>query len=243
MTDIFNMIKKDFFVRTVELARTAIVASIGFVFGLIILVAVMTFDNSADLTSFEMGTVMSAFFMIFSKVYMDSMWYAYHLNYAVSMGQCRTHVVTAHMAVALVKSLIDVSLIYIFHTIEAYICSTVYGKYPADFDFSTIFTPANFFIFLIALTAMEVFFGAMNARFGQKAMGIIWLLCMGCVMIPAFIERALEQVGDIGAKLGHFFINLFTRLGGNVLLSICVTAVILLMLLPYAILRKHRVSL
>lgn len=245
MTNTLDMIKKSLYIRSKELMQISIFALSGFVMGHIVLIAIMNIDDSPDLTSFEFGTVIAIIWAIFSIASIGAINYSKHLNYAVSMGKRRFDVITAHIFVALAKSLIVTSLIYIFHGIERLVCSTTYSEYPTEFNFDMIFTLPNYFAFLCIFVAIEVFFGAMQAKMGMKVFWIIWLIIMmGNAFIPSFIEKASGDGSDgITARIGLFFIDLFDNISFNSILPICVIISILLIISTYAILRKHRVAM
>ena len=243
MTNTIDMIKKCFSTRSIEILRVCIITCAGFLLGHLILLAVMAFDNSQDLTSFEMGTVCAAFFCLFAKSFFDSNWFSFHFNYAVSMGKCRKHVATAFMVLAFVKGLVVASLIYVFHIYESFICRTVYKEFPVDFDFDSIFTAQTYIILIIVLAAFEICFGSIQTKFGPKALGFMWLFCMLLILIPSFIEKAAEKAGGIKGQIGQFLIDLFNAINENVLLAIGLFLIILMLSLPFILLRKQRVTL
>lgn len=244
MTYTFDMIKKSLYLRAKEFLVTVITTVAGFVLGHLILIAVMAFDTPPDQTSFEVGTIMAIFFVYFSSFFAGAHNYSLHFNYAVSMGKRRVDVVTSHLVTSLVKSIIATSLIYIFHMFESYVCRTAYSQYPLEFDFNIVFTFSHYFLFIGAFAAVETFLGAMNTRFGKKVFGVLWLISICIIFIPALIEDALESASNgITAKIGQFFIDLFNSINLNVLLVGGVALIVLLLLLPYALLKKCRVSL
>ncbi len=244
MTNIFDMIKKSIYVRAKEYLVTTITTVAGFVLGHLIFIAVMTFDTSPDQTSFELGTMMAIFFSYFSSYFAGATCYSSHFNLAVSMGKRRVDVVTSHIVISLTKGIIATSLIYIFHIFESYVCRTAYSQYPLEFDFNIVLTLGNYFLFIGAFAAIETFLGAMNTRFGKKVFGVLWLISMFVIFIPTFIEDALESASNgITAKIGQFFIDLFESINLNVLMAGGIALIMLLLLLPYALLKKCKVSL
>ena len=245
MKDTFNTIKGNLYLRVNELRLIAILAVIGFVTGHTILRLVMEFDTSDDLTSFELGTVVTAMIMFVTAVTAGSNKYASNINFAISMGKRRRDIITAHVAVALVKSLLATSLIYAFHQLESYICRTTYRDIPMEFNFDNIFTPKVFFVILLYLVAVETFMGSMMTRFGQKTFWILWLVCvLGFTSIPSVIEQTIDgTANDITATIGQFFIDILSGLTmEGMLLGICGVCIILIML-PYILLRKHSVAI
>lgn len=245
MKDTFNTIKSNLYLRVNELRLIAILSVIGFVLGHTILRLVMELDTSDDLTSFELGTIVSAMIMFFTAVTVGSNNYASNINYAVSMGKRRRDIITAHAAVALVKSLLATSLIYAYHQLESYICRTTYRDIPMEFNFDNIFTSKVFFVILLFLMAMETFMGSMMTRFGQKTFRIMWIVCvLGFTFVPSAIEQTIEgTANDIVATIGQFFIDILSSLTlEGMLLGICGLCIILIMF-PYILLRKHNVAI
>jgi len=245
MKDIFNKIKSNFSLRTNELRITVVISVFCFIIGHIMLRLIMEFDKSVDMTSFELGTVLTAMITFLTTIAMGANNYSNHINYALSMGKRRRDIITAHIVVALIKSFVATSLIYIYHEIESYICRTSYKGIPEDFDFDKLFTFEIFFVILIALIALETFMGSMLTRFGQKTFWIMWVICvLGFSFIPSAIEHTVDGTATgITAAIGQFIIDVFTGLNMNtILIGICILSIILISM-PYILLRKHRVTL
>lgn len=245
MKDTFNTIKSNLCLRIKESGLTVLLCTGAFIFGHIILRLVMKFDDSPDLTSFELGTLMAAMMSLFTAFTTSANSYSSHINYAISMCKRRCDVITAHIVVALVKSLISTSLIYIFHNIESYVCKTTYSDIPLDFDFDRIFTSDVFVVILLLLVAAETFMGSMLTRFGQKTYWIIWVAGMLCfTSIPSFVEQTIEGTANaFTAAIGQFFIDIFSNLTMSGLLMGISSICILLIILPYILLRKHSVAM
>lgn len=245
MKDTLNTIKGNIYIRANELRLVTILSAIGFIFGHVILRLVLEFDNSADTTSFELGTVMAAMIILFFTATVSSANYSNNFNYALSMSRRRRDIITAHIVMSSIKSLLATSFIYIFHELESYICHTTYSQIPEDFNFDSIFTVGVFFAIFLFLIALETFMGAMMTRFGQKTFWIMWVVCvLGFTSIPSFVEQTIEgTANDIVATIGQFIIDIFSGMTmERLLIGICCVCVVL-MLLPYMLLRKHRLEM
>lgn len=245
MTYTFDVIKKDMLLRYKELITLFTVAIIGFTIGHIILRCVMAFDKSPDLTSFELGTLMAVFIVIFSTISVGAGRFCQHFNFAVSMGKRRSDIITAHIFVALIKGLFLTSLIYIFHIFENHICKTTYAEYPIDFDFNLIFTVESFFLILGVLVAMEIFFGAIQTKFGPKVFGIIWIALVWTISFGyTFIAQNIEENPDgVIAKIFDSIADFFNSINLNIIWGVCGIVMILFVAAPYVLLRKQRVTL
>lgn len=245
MKNYINMTKNSLKIRADEFTVSVALAIFGFIFGHIILRLVMAFDNSDDLTCFELGTVIAFMITLFTSITLNASAYANHINYAIAMGKRRRDTITAHIVFAFIRSTLATSLVYIFHIIENYICRTTYKNIPLEGNFNAFFAVEIFFAMIIILTALETFMGALQAKFGQKIFWIMWLVFMfGFSTLPSFIEKAAERTSDgIMARIGQFIIDVFSNLTMQGLaIGVSIFAVVLIVL-PYVLLRKHRAAI
>lgn len=245
MKETINTTKKLIKIRFDELIVSFVVPIIVFIIGHTILRFVLEFDNSDDLTSFELGTVLSSFISLLIILLIGTMNFRTNMAYAVSMSNCRKNVITAHIAHAFIKGFILTTLMYIFHTFEGYVCRNTYKHIPMEFDFDKIFKPEIFPVFILFIAAIEIFIGSLLTRFGQKIYWIIYAVCIFCFSaFPSMITHTLEgNATGISKTIGQFLIDIFNGMTINTLLvAICCICAIIITL-PYVLLRKYRVAM
>ncbi len=245
MKECIKTIKSNISLRSEEFAFIAIFPTVVFIIGHIILRLILHFDTADDLTSFEFGTflaIVCSFVMAFAK---GSGAYKSHLSYGVSMGKRRRDIITANLIMAIIKWLIVSIFLFIFHTFENYVCVTTYKGIPLEFDFNLIFTSPFFITLIIVFTTLETFMGAMYIKFGNRTFWILYAITFFLLsIIPSFIGQAMDGTATgITATIGNFFIDIFNNISiDTIYLGICSICIILI-ILPYLILRKYRVSL
>ena len=187
-----DFIKKSLYVHREEFLYFPL-ASVGmFAFGHLILWLVMIFDKSSDLTSFEMGTIMALMGLLFVGLF-SSLGYTNSFNYALSMSQKRSRIITGLAAVAIVRAGITIFIIYLLNIIERYVCKTIFSEFPMESDLSVVFKPHIMLTIVLAFVAFETLCGALYTKFGTKNFWIVWIAFVLLMQIPGKIA---DQIAD-----------------------------------------------
>lgn len=234
-----DSIKKNIILYKEELFAMPLISLCFFMAGHIILWLVMTFDKSSDLTSFEAGSVfalMACAFVAFFNTFM----YSNRFNYALTMSQKRTGIITASMVLSAIKIISVLALLFVLNIFERHICDTVFADYELESNFRAIYKPQILLTIILAFIALETFTGALFTRFGTRFFWIIWVIVIITSQIPArVIDAVAENQSGILYSIGIFFLNC----NKNVLMTILICTMLVLIALPYVILRKQRVTL
>lgn len=234
-----DFIKKSIYIHKEQFLYFPL-ASVGmFVFGHIMLWLIMLLDNSSDLTSFELGTVMALMGLFFVALFC-SMGYTNSFNYALSMSRKRSHIITALTIVSTIRVTLTIILIYVLNVIEQYVCKNAFAQYPMDSDLSVIFKPHIILTIVLAFVAIESLFGALYTRFGTKYFWIIWVAIVLLMQIPA---RLADKIAADDSHFFHKIIEFFINCNKTALFAALIGIMLLIISLPYKILKKQRVTI
>lgn len=225
-----DFIKKSINLRKKELLTFPAIVFAGFALGHLILWLVMTLDKSEDLTSFESGTIIALIILLFCPVFCG-FFYSNNFNYALSMSQKRKNIITAQTVISTIRAASSVLLIFLLNLIESNVCTSIFSEYPMESNFSVIFKPHIMFIMILAYVAIETLFGTLYTRLGNKYIWAAWLIFVLLMQLP----RKLSSIIDVR--------HLFTVLDRRLIFSIITIILLLLIALPYVILRKQRVTI
>jgi hypothetical protein len=240
-----NTIKQIIKIRAKELILSAIIPIIVFTIGHAMLRLILHFDNADDLTSFELGTVLTAFAIVLLTIVLGAINYSEHIKYAVSMGKRRRDCIISNITLSFIKGILASSLLFLFHTFEIYVLNSTYSHIPVEADFSPYFTPQLFLALILIVMAVENFMGAFAARFGLKVFWMIYTILMFTyITIQNFIISASEGTATgIRKNIGEFFINIFSGITFNTITMILCCVSLVFISLPFLLLRKYRVDM
>jgi len=234
-----DYIKKSLYLHKGELLFFPLLSVGMFAFGHLILWLVMTFDKSSDLTSFEMGTVMALMGLLFVGLF-SSLGYTSSFNYALSMSQKRGRIITGLTAVAIVRAVSSIIVIYFLNIIERYVCKTIFSEFPMESDLSVIFKPHIMLTIALAFVAFESLFGALYTKFGTKNFWIVWIVFVLLMQIPG---RIADQIADDKNHIVRRIFEFLTSCDETILFGILIAIMIAIISLPYVLLRKQQVTM
>lgn len=234
-----NFIKKSIILHKEEFIYFPLVPIFMFAIGHLILWLVMIFDKSEDLTSFEMGTIMALMGLFFVSLF-GSMGYTNSFNYALSMSQKRSNIVTGLAAVSAIKVTITIAILFLLNIVERYVCKTAFAEYPMESNIAVIFKPHIIITIICAYVAFETLFGALYTKFGIKYFWIVWIAFVLLMQIPG---KLADSIVDNKSHFFYKIIDVLVSFNQIALFGIISAVMLVIISLPYVILKKQRVTL
>lgn len=234
-----DYIKKSLIVHKKSLWMYPLLSMVLFAIGHAILWCVMLLVNDKDLTSFEFGTFLTLIASFYMGVFGTAS-YRNSFNYALSMSQKRINIITGLTIVSVLKYTFMIITIVLLNTFERFVCNTVFKEYALESSLYKFFTIKNLLLIILVFVAVESLFGSLFTKFGMKCFWILWIFFV--ILIPMsskFIHKLLDDNQQLLDKIVEFF----TKTNINVLYCIAVFILLLLIALPYAILKKQRVTI
>ncbi|MBP3337956.1 MAG: hypothetical protein J6L69_00955 [Lachnospiraceae bacterium] len=234
-----NFLKRFIPARSEELMFFPLISTILFVIGHAILWLVMIFDKSADATSFEMGTTLALMSLLFNALFGASS-YSSSFNYALSMSQTRTRIISGLLVVSFIKGSVIITLTALFNLIESNVCKKIFSDVPMESNLSVIFKPHYMLLIVLIYVAFEAFLGAIYTKFGATAFAVLWV---GTIL---FLQVPVKIIDKLAEKNPNYMARIFealSKMNGKLLYFSVLAVLILLTLLPYALLKKQRVTL
>ncbi len=210
-----------------------------FVLGHLCLWLEMTFDSNPE-TSFELGTVVMLFGMVFLS-FVGSTWYWTEFNYALSMSRKRRHIITAGLFVSLVEYAIGVLVMWSLCELEHKLCLRMWDA-PCESNIAAFLEWKSVLLLALALAVVENIFGAIYTRIGTKYAGYSGLVLVLVVNLPNILPNIIGDAFDSN-KLEQAILHTVHWMQDVAVWGILVGILLLLATLPYLILRKERVKL
>lgn len=94
------------------------------------------------------------------------------------------------------------------------------------------------FMYIIGLSILEMFFGAILIRYSKKVLWVMWAIWMILCILPSFIQHAMEQKPDsILAKFGKWILSIRVT-EKNLVIAGSIIAVVLMIVNVVSIMKQ-----
>lgn len=236
-----RMIMKVFRERWDELQWALILCGITWLAGNVLVAVILYIDSSKDiyeLSSLIMGIVMLVYVLIVG-IY----GFATEFNLAVGMGISRKRFVPAYLIVSLLNEILLFGLFCAGYFIEHLELRIFYGVEKSSFDIMFVVGSWYVPLALLLLAALQLFFGSLKLKFGQKGMWVFWLLWMMMCVVPGRIVNSMEHAPDsVLGKLGNGGVKIAALLGTGGLVVLTTGALAVMIGVTYLTMRRQQVT-
>ncbi len=241
---IMKELKKQLCIRTDEILLLLGMEMAVFCFGELVIAAAFAWPGNTPETLLEIGTIMSLMIPLFMIAYAGIGSFGVCFNMGVGMGSTRKHLVPMFCIVTYLECIAGLCLSSLLQRLESWIFLSAYPRIEKEFDMGVVFQWKYIIVASAAITAVNVFFGALFIKYGRLAFAILWGLW---ILATGIASRAAKIADFIKNEKQWRFFNQILRALSEMPQQAALVAVVLVSLIlalaSWFLLRRQPVEL